>query len=91
MKATALLISKDDNVVTVLKEMAAGEEVIYYDADNQLSRIVTSGVPVYHKIARCAIRAGESIVKYGQEVGVATRDIQAGEHVHTQNIKSKVQ
>jgi hypothetical protein len=35
-----------------------------------------------------AIAQGEKVLKYGLPIGSATRDIEAGEHVHVQNLKS---
>jgi galactarate dehydratase len=39
-----------------------------------------------HKVALAAIAPGEPVVKYGQVIGVASRPIARGEHVHTQNL-----
>lgn len=39
-----------------------------------------------HKMALTAIAPGEPVVKYGQVIGVASRPIARGEHVHTQNL-----
>ncbi len=41
-----------------------------------------------HKYARCDISVGEKVIKYGFPIGVATCDIQRGEHVHTHNVKT---
>ena len=90
MKPTALLINGMDNVVTVTKKLDAGENVIFLAGDEYVT-VVTSGVPAFHKVARRDIKAGEDVVKYGQIMAVATCDIKAGEHVHTHNVKSKVQ
>ena len=90
MKTTALLIHDSDNVVTVIKDLSAGEQVVYYAGEEKIC-VETTGVPAYHKVACRDIKAGEDIVKYGQIMAVATCDIKAGEHVHTQNVKSKVQ
>ena len=38
------------------------------------------------KAALTDIAAGESVIKYGMPIGHATRDIKAGERVHTDNI-----
>ena len=43
-----------------------------------------------HKYARCAIKAGEAVVKYGMPIGHATCDIAKGEHVHVQNLKTNL-
>jgi len=45
-------------------------------------------IPIYHKIARGFIKAGEKVLKYGEAIGTATVDIHPGEHVHVHNIES---
>ncbi|MBK8025809.1 MAG: altronate dehydratase [Chloroflexi bacterium] len=46
----------------------------------------TMFIPPGHKVALNAIQQGESVFRYGQVIGFATRPIEAGEHVHTQNL-----
>ncbi len=41
-----------------------------------------------HKIALCSIKKGESVIKYGYPIGVATEDIACGEPVHSHNMKT---
>lgn len=43
-----------------------------------------------HKIARINISEGENIIKYGFPIGHATRNISAGETVHTDNLKTNL-
>ncbi|HEY4357707.1 MAG TPA: altronate dehydratase family protein [Acidobacteriaceae bacterium] len=43
-------------------------------------------IPAGHKVATHVIAQGELVRRYGQIIGVATREIRAGEHVHTQNL-----
>ena len=43
-----------------------------------------------HKYALRDIKAGENVIKYGQPIGHATADINAGEHVHTHNVKTNL-
>ena len=43
-------------------------------------------IPPGHKIAARAIAVGEPVRRYNQIIGFATKAIQAGEHVHTQNL-----
>ena len=45
-------------------------------------------IPSGHKYALCDIAAGDYVVKYGEVIGRATKDILAGEWVHTHNLKS---
>ncbi|APX91506.1 galactonate dehydratase [Halomonas sp. 1513] len=39
-----------------------------------------------HKLALVEIAANDTVVKYGQVIGLASRDICVGEHVHTHNL-----
>ena len=43
-------------------------------------------IPAGHKIATCAIRAGQPVRRYNQIIGIATADIAPGGHVHTHNL-----
>ena len=45
-------------------------------------------IPAGHKYALFPIAKGEYVIKYGEIIGRATHDIQAGEWVHTHNVKS---
>jgi len=70
-------LDPSDNVVTATRALEAGASV---------EDVMTGGlVPSGHKIATRAIKGGEQIRKYAQMIGVASQDIAAGEHVHTQN------
>jgi altronate hydrolase len=39
-----------------------------------------------HKLALREIRSGEAVLKYGQRIGVASREIGCGEHIHNHNL-----
>ena len=43
-------------------------------------------IPPGHKVATCAIQAGQPVRRYNQIIGFASTAIQAGEHVHTHNL-----
>lgn len=43
-----------------------------------------------HKYALVPIKNGEDVTKYGYPIGIATSDINEGDHVHSHNIKSKL-
>src|ERR1051325_4342150 len=47
-------------------------------------------IPRGHKIALGGIAEGEQIIKYGFPVGKATRQISAGEWVHTHNTEMRL-
>jgi altronate hydrolase len=67
-----------------LAPLTAGEEVCAGD-----SRVETrEEIPRGHKIALAGIGVGEPVLKYGFSVGLATRDIRAGEWVHEHNLRT---
>ncbi|MCW1400841.1 altronate dehydratase family protein [Novosphingobium sp. MW5] len=74
---SAIHVHPGDSVAVALRPLAAGEEigVVLHDAVGQ-----------GHKFALRAHAAGEVVTKYGLPIGVATRDIAVGEHVHTHNL-----
>lgn len=73
-----------DNVLTVISTLQPGETIRVDDG----AIAVEARLPLGHKVAARAIATGEKIVKYGAPIGSATRDIPAGAHVHTHNVKS---
>ena len=46
-------------------------------------------VPIGHKVALKDIKKGDTIWKYGQDIGIANANIGKGEHVHVHNVKTK--
>src|SRR5947209_8572871 len=79
-----LRLHPDDNVLTVIAPLAAGDLIEVEGRELCVPRAMTLG----HKIASRDIGVGEKIIKYGAPIGSATVPIAAGEHVHTHNVKS---
>jgi (2R)-sulfolactate sulfo-lyase subunit alpha len=46
-------------------------------------------VPLGHKIALKDIKNGDTIIKYGNDIGKAVAAIGKGRHVHVHNVKTK--
>src|SRR3954454_10928072 len=42
-------------------------------------------IPPGHKVALKAVSEGDEVRRYGQIIGFATKDIAAGDHVHSHN------
>ena len=82
--ARLLRLHADDNVLTVIAPLAAGERVVIGGA----AFTISAALPIGHKIAARAIMAGAKVLKYGAPIGSATRAIATGEHVHTHNLQS---
>ncbi|MDE6723245.1 MAG: UxaA family hydrolase, partial [Eubacterium sp.] len=41
-----------------------------------------------HKYALTKIAKGEKVIKYGYPIGIASKDINEGEHIHSHNLKT---
>ncbi|KPF90624.1 flagellar biosynthesis protein FlgA [Novosphingobium sp. AAP83] len=82
---------KDMVGVVVVEDLVADNDVLaVITEDNSSIRIdVLQAVPIGHKIALRDIADGETIIKYGQDIGKAVAAIRKGEHVHTHNVKTK--
>jgi altronate hydrolase len=83
--AGALLqLHPEDPVALARRELEPGTEL-----EGPGRRVtVRDTVPHGHKVALIDIEAGEQVRKYGQPIGIATRSIAAGEHVHEHNLRS---
>ncbi|MDR3588820.1 MAG: UxaA family hydrolase [Negativicutes bacterium] len=88
MAIDAIVLRGADNVATAVQELKAGQEAAVR-LDRELSRmIIREDIPYGHKFAVRAVRKGEEILKYGETIGRATADIEAGCHAHVHNIES---
>jgi hypothetical protein len=80
-------VHPDDNVATLLTDAEAGPaNLIPAGLAVKLNQPVALG----HKVALAEIAAGQPVIKYGIRIGVATRDIHAGDWVHLHNCASLV-
>jgi altronate hydrolase len=77
-----LRLRPDDTVGLVTRALSAGTELVVGDLSVRLRDDIPSG----HKVALVDIAEGGQVRKYGQVIGVATRAIAVGEHVHTHNL-----
>jgi len=59
------------------------------DQDKMITFNAKSDIPIGHKLAIRAIAAGDTIIKYGIDIGKAVKEISAGEHLHVHNVKTK--
>ena len=77
-------LAAPDNVLLLATSIPAGTALTVEGEEIVLEADLTLG----HKLAARAIAAGEVIRKYDFPIGVATRDIPLGGHVHVHNVDS---
>jgi altronate hydrolase len=75
-----LVMGEADTVALCLTDLAKGDRV------NDGRIIARDAVPAGHKIAVRPMKAGQPVLKYGQVIGLASHDIEIGEHVHVHNV-----
>ena len=82
---------KDNVAVVVVEGLRAGTDAFgVVTEDNSTFRIaIKDDVPIGHKVALTELEAGDTAIKYGQDVGRITADVAKGHHVHTHNLKTK--
>ena len=81
MTPTSLIrLHANDNVLVARQPIALGQTLAEFGLH------MRSQVPAGHKIAACRIAAGTPVKKYDTPIGIALRDIEAGEHVHSHNL-----
>ena len=88
--APGFLAHDDGDLVGVaVRDLDPGPAVGgYLNGTASISVRLTEAVPLGHKLALTDIAAGREIIEYGQPVGIATRDIRQGDHVHVHNVRS---
>jgi (2R)-sulfolactate sulfo-lyase subunit alpha len=93
MSHTDLIIhdEKDNVGVVVIETTKKGQDCNAWIMENDKTVKVPSAneVPLGHKIALIDLRKGDTILKYGHDIGKVVQDIKKGEHVHVHNVKTK--
>lgn len=80
-------IAQNDNVVVALTPIKAGD--VFKVNDKQVTAL--EDIPQGHKIAVQSIDKEESIIKYGFSIGHATKEIKAGQWIHTHNMATNLE
>lgn len=80
--AKAIKINDKDNVAVCVKSIKKGE-VIDFGVNNRI--VAVMDIEAGHKIAIKSIRKGSYVIKYGEVIGVAVKNIPKGAHVHLHN------
>ena len=81
-----------DNVGVVVVEdlQPATDMLCVVTQDNSDFRMkANAAVQIGHKIALKDLQVGDTVIKYGQDIGKVVAAIKKGDHVHTHNLKTK--
>ena len=81
-----------DNVgVVVVEGLTAGTDMLcVVTHDNSDFRLTAKAdIPIGHKVALKDLATGDTVIKYGEDIGKMVGDAATGAHVHTHNLKTK--
>ncbi|MEZ0119172.1 UNVERIFIED_ORG: altronate dehydratase small subunit [Heyndrickxia coagulans] len=84
-----LMLNPNDDVAVALQAIPSGATVTV-SCKGFLKRVqIKEDIMFGHKFAVHQIKKGEDILKYGEIIGEANRNIEEGEHVHVHNLDGK--
>ena len=83
--------ANDSVAVVVVEGVKAGMDLSGWIMDEDRMTRVTAkqDIPIGHKVALRDMAAGDTVIKYGIDMGKVVKPIRAGEHAHVHNIKTK--
>ena len=83
--------AKDTVAVVVVEGVKAGTDMQGWimDADKMTNVVALQDIPIGHKVALADMATGDTVWKYGIDMGKVVAPIKAGEHAHVHNIKTK--
>ena len=93
MSQTDLIIhdEKDNVAVVVIETTKKGQDCSAWIMENDKTVQINSinEIPLGHKIALQDLKEGDTILKYGHDIGKVIKSIKKGDHVHVHNVKTK--
>ncbi len=93
MGNTDIIIHDDkDNVgVVVIDSTEKDQEYSCWIMESDKTEKIQSinNIPLGHKIALKDFKDGDTILKYGHDIGKVVASIKKGDHVHVHNVKTK--
>jgi (2R)-sulfolactate sulfo-lyase subunit alpha len=83
--------ARDTVAVVVVEGVTAGMALTAWimDEDRTIALKAQQNIPIGHKVALKDMAAGDTVLKYGVDIGKVVAPIKAGEHAHVHNIKTK--
>ena len=80
-----------DTVGVAVVDIAAGTECTGRDlsTNKPLAVKAIQNIPLGHKVALKDFAVGDTVMKYGCDIGKVVQPIKTGEHVHVHNLKTK--
>jgi len=83
--------ASDTVAVVVVEGVKAGMALNGWimDEDRRVELVARQDIPIGHKVALKDMSPGDTVIKYGIDMGKVVAPIEAGQHAHVHNIKTK--
>ena len=83
--------AKDNVAVVVVEGVTTGMAMTGWimDEDRMIDVQALQDIPIGHKVALKDMAVGDTVWKYGIDMGKVVAAIQTGQHAHVHNIKTK--
>jgi (2R)-sulfolactate sulfo-lyase subunit alpha len=83
--------ANDSVAVVVVEGVKAGTELtgLILDEDRTITLPCVQDIPIGHKVALTDLAVGDTVIKYGVDIGRVVAPIARGQHAHVHNIKTK--
>jgi len=77
--------------VVVVEGVTAGQKLNGWimDQDRDIVVEAKSDIPIGHKLAIKPLGNGDTVIKYGVDIGKTIAPVAVGEHTHVQNLRTK--
>lgn len=87
------LVHEDGDSVGVItvEGVKAGDELNGWvmKEDETITFKVLDDIPIGHKVALKDLNPGDTVIKYGVDIGKVVAPIKKGQHLHVHNVKTK--
>ena len=83
--------AEDTVAVVVVEDVTRGTAMTGWvmDDDRTIELEARQDIPIGHKVALRDMQPGDTVVKYGIDMGRVVAAVRKGEHAHVHNIKTK--
>jgi (2R)-sulfolactate sulfo-lyase subunit alpha len=77
--------------VVVVEGVKSGQPLSGWimEDDKDIAVTARSDIPIGHKVSLKDYQPGDTVIKYGVDIGRVVAPIRQGEHLHVHNVKTK--
>ncbi|MGV0820665.1 UxaA family hydrolase [Martelella sp. AMO21009] len=85
---SGLMLHSDDHVALALMPLEPGDMALITSPDGERRVEIREVIPRYHKFTVEPLADKTLVIKGGEVIGMTTKNVPAGSHLHISNLKS---